>query len=156
MSRFILSRFSRSAAAAALLLAAAAPAPAAEPPEFTEMRRLLAEAIEKGVNQQRKQSGGPAIDRRGVEGGGEGAGQEIAAPGLQPAGPPDPPPAVGARAERGREVGVVGGLRGGPELRARGAVARRARRVPRSARRRRELRALRRVAAGGGADRLED
>ncbi len=32
--------------------------------EFAEIRRLLAEAIEKGVNQSRKQTGGAPIDKR--------------------------------------------------------------------------------------------
>ncbi|HXF66616.1 MAG TPA: protein-L-isoaspartate(D-aspartate) O-methyltransferase [Burkholderiales bacterium] len=48
----------------ALALAAAPAAALEEPAEYTEMRRLLAEGIEKGVNHARKRSGGPAIDPR--------------------------------------------------------------------------------------------
>jgi protein-L-isoaspartate(D-aspartate) O-methyltransferase len=95
MSRSIMSRLSRSAAAAAFALAAATPALAAEIPEFTEMRRLLAEAIEKGVNHQRKQSGGPAIDRRVIAAMGKVPRQEFAPPDLRPYAYLDRPLTVG-------------------------------------------------------------
>jgi len=81
-------------AALALLLAAAA-APAAELPEFTEMRRLLAEAIEKGVNHARKQSGGPAIDPRVIAAMGKVPRQEFAPLDLQPYAYLDRPLTVG-------------------------------------------------------------
>jgi protein-L-isoaspartate(D-aspartate) O-methyltransferase len=81
-------------AALALLLAAAA-TPAAELPEFTEMRRLLAEAIEKGVNHARKQSGGPAIDPRVIAAMGKVPRQEFAPLDLQPYAYLDRPLTVG-------------------------------------------------------------
>ena len=69
--------------AAALMMALPAAAPAQEPPEFTEMRRLLAEAIEKGVNRARKQAGGPAIDPRVVAAMGKVPRHEFAPPELR-------------------------------------------------------------------------
>lgn len=89
-----MSRFICSVAAAALALFALA-VPAAELPEFTEMRRLLAEAIEKGVNQQRKQQGGPPIDRRVIAAMGKVPRQEFAPPDLQPFAYLDRPLTVG-------------------------------------------------------------
>jgi protein-L-isoaspartate(D-aspartate) O-methyltransferase len=94
MSRSITSRFICSVAAALAAMLAAA-APAAELQEFTEMRRLLAEAIEKGVNLQRKQSGGPAIDRRVIAAMGKVPRQEFAPPDLQPYAYLDRPLTVG-------------------------------------------------------------
>lgn len=48
----------------ALALAAASSAAAQEQPEFAEMRRLLAQAIEKSVNQARGRNGDKPIDPR--------------------------------------------------------------------------------------------
>jgi protein-L-isoaspartate(D-aspartate) O-methyltransferase len=93
ISRLIMSRLFRGLTA--VLALAAASAPAAELPEFVEMRRLLAEAIEKGVNQQRKQSGGPAIDRRVIAAMGKVPRQEFAPPDLQPYAYLDRPLTVG-------------------------------------------------------------
>lgn len=59
--------FSFRHAVAALALALASTAFAREPPEFAEMRRVLADAIETGVNRIRERAGGPAIDRRVIE-----------------------------------------------------------------------------------------
>jgi len=83
VSRLIVSRITR-ALAAALALAVAAGAFAQEPAEFTEMRRLLADAIEKGVNRARKQSGGPAIDPRVIAAMGKVPRHEFAPPDLRP------------------------------------------------------------------------
>ena len=81
----------------ASLLALVAPAPtfSAEPPEFVEMRRLLAEAIEKSVNRQRRETGGPAIDRRVIAAMGKVPRQEFAPPGLRPYAYLDRPLTVG-------------------------------------------------------------
>ena len=80
---------------AALALVIAAGACAAELPEFVEMRRLLAEAIEKGVNQRRKESGAPAIDRRVIAAMGKVPRQEFAPPDLRPYAYLDRPLTVG-------------------------------------------------------------
>ena len=69
---------------AALTLALASGVLAQEPHEFAEMRRLLAEAIEKGVNRMREMTGGPAIDRRVIEAMGKVPRHEFAPPELQP------------------------------------------------------------------------
>jgi protein-L-isoaspartate(D-aspartate) O-methyltransferase len=93
-SCLIVSRFICGLAAAQIAVLAAA-APAAELPEFVEMRRLLAEAIEKGVNSARKRSGGPAIDRRVIAAMGKVPRQEFAPPDLQPYAYLDRPLTVG-------------------------------------------------------------
>ena len=49
---------------AAVALAAVSGLLAQEPPDFAEQRRLLVEAIEKGVNRARARAGAPAIDPR--------------------------------------------------------------------------------------------
>jgi protein-L-isoaspartate(D-aspartate) O-methyltransferase len=94
MSRSIMSRLSGSIAAAALALSALT-APAAELPEFVEMRRLLAEAIEKGVNHARKKTGGTAIDPRVIAAMGKVPRQEFAPLDLQPFAYLDRPLTVG-------------------------------------------------------------
>jgi len=114
---------------AAFTLGLACAALAQEPPEFGEMRRLLAEAIEKVVNRQRELSGGPAIDRRVIEAMGKVPRHEFAPPELRPYAYLDRPLPVGPdatlsqpslvavmtdllkikRGEKVLEVGVGGG-----------------------------------------------
>jgi protein-L-isoaspartate(D-aspartate) O-methyltransferase len=93
-SRFIVSRFSRGVAAA-LMGALAAAAIAAELPEFAEMRRALAQAIEVHVNRERSKGGLPAIDPRVIAAMGKVPRQEFAPPDLQPFAYHDRPLTVG-------------------------------------------------------------
>lgn len=67
-----------------LALAFAASALAQQADEFAEMRRQLAEAIEKTINRVREKSGAPAIDRRVIEALGKVPRHEFAPPELQP------------------------------------------------------------------------
>ena len=66
-----------------LAVAGISGAAAQEPAEFAEMRRLLAQAIEKGVNQARARTGGPAIDPRVIAAVGKVPRHEFAPPGLR-------------------------------------------------------------------------
>jgi protein-L-isoaspartate(D-aspartate) O-methyltransferase len=93
-SRFIVSRFSRGVAAA-LMGALATAAIAAEPPEFVEMRRALAQAIEVHVNRDRSKEGRPAIDPRVIAAMGKVPRQEFAPPDLRPYAYLDRPLTVG-------------------------------------------------------------
>lgn len=79
----------------ALALAVAAPAPAAELPEFAEMRRALAQAIELTVNSARSRDGRPAIDPRVIAAMGKVPRQEFAPPDLRPYAYLDRPLTVG-------------------------------------------------------------
>ncbi|MBI3044923.1 MAG: protein-L-isoaspartate O-methyltransferase [Betaproteobacteria bacterium] len=69
---------------AALAVTAAAAALAQAPDEFGEMRRLLADAIEKGVNESRKAAGGGPIDRRVIAAVAKVPRHEFAPPELRP------------------------------------------------------------------------
>lgn len=69
---------------AALALAVVSGALAQEPSEFAEMRRLLADGIEKGVNRARELTGGPAIDPRVIAAMGKVPRHEFAPPELRP------------------------------------------------------------------------
>jgi protein-L-isoaspartate(D-aspartate) O-methyltransferase len=68
---------------AVLVLAVFSGACAQEPPEFVEMRRLLADAIEKGVNHARGRAGEPAIDPRVIAAMGKVPRHEFAPPELR-------------------------------------------------------------------------
>jgi protein-L-isoaspartate(D-aspartate) O-methyltransferase len=86
----------RLAALLALALAApAVPALAAELPEFVEMRRALAQAIEAAVNGARSREGRPAIDPRVIAAVGKVPRQEFAPPDLRPYAYLDRPLTVG-------------------------------------------------------------
>lgn len=80
---------------AALTLVAAACACAGEPAEFTEMRRLLAQAIESGVNQIRSRNGAAPIDPRVIAAIGKVPRHEFAPPELRPYAYLDRPLTVG-------------------------------------------------------------
>ena len=69
---------------AAFALAAVAEAVAQGPSEFAEMRRLLADAIEKTVNRARELAGGRAIDPRVIAAMGKVPRHEFAPPELRP------------------------------------------------------------------------
>jgi protein-L-isoaspartate(D-aspartate) O-methyltransferase len=69
---------------ALLAVAAVTGSAAQEPAEFAEMRRLLAEAIEKGVNQMRVRTGGSPIDPRVIAAMGKVPRHEFAPPELRP------------------------------------------------------------------------
>jgi protein-L-isoaspartate(D-aspartate) O-methyltransferase len=114
---------------ACLALVAAVAAFAEELAEFTEMRRVLADAIEQAVNRARQRSGGPAIDPRVIAAMAKVPRHEFAPPQLRPYAYLDRPLPVGPdatisqpslvammtdllRIERGQkvlEVGVGGG-----------------------------------------------
>ncbi len=81
--------------AAALALAVASAALAREPPEFAEMRRVLAAGIEKGVNRMRERTGGPAIDARVIAAMRKVPRHEFAPPELRPYAYLDRPLSVG-------------------------------------------------------------
>ena len=83
MSRLIMSRITRGLAAA-LALAVFAGTYAQEPAEFSEMRRVLADAIEQAVNRTRKRNGGPTIDPRVIAVMGKVPRHEFAPPQLRP------------------------------------------------------------------------
>jgi protein-L-isoaspartate(D-aspartate) O-methyltransferase len=78
-----------------LALAVAAGAYAEELPEFTEMRRVLADAIEQAVNRERKRNGRPAIDPRVIAAMGKVPRHEFAPPQLRPYAYLDRPLTVG-------------------------------------------------------------
>jgi protein-L-isoaspartate(D-aspartate) O-methyltransferase len=78
-----------------LICALVAPASAQDAAEFAEMRRILAEAIEQGVNQSRKQSGGTPIDKRVIAAMGKVPRHEFAPPDLRPYAYLDRPLTVG-------------------------------------------------------------
>jgi protein-L-isoaspartate(D-aspartate) O-methyltransferase len=69
---------------AALAVAVVSGALAQEPRDFAEMRRLLAAAIEKGVNRTRELVGDPAIDPRVIAAMGKVPRHEFAPPELRP------------------------------------------------------------------------
>ncbi len=81
--------------AAAVLLAALSAAHAEEMASFAEMRRVLADAIEQGVNRQRALTGGPAIDPRVIAAMGKVPRHEFAPPELRQYAYLDRPPPVG-------------------------------------------------------------
>ena len=66
-----------------------------EAQEYAEMRRILAGAIEQGVNQVRKQSGGAPIDKRVIAAMGKVPRHEFAPPDLRPYAYLDRPLTVG-------------------------------------------------------------
>ena len=70
--------------AAVLAVVAVSGSAAQEPAEFVEMRRLLAEAIEKGLNQVRGRTGGVPIDPRVIAAMGKVPRHEFAPPELRP------------------------------------------------------------------------
>lgn len=76
-------------------IAAAGSACAQEASEFAEMRRILAGAIEQGVNQSRKQTGGAPIDKRVIAAIGKVPRHEFAPPDLRPYAYLDRPLTVG-------------------------------------------------------------
>jgi protein-L-isoaspartate(D-aspartate) O-methyltransferase len=78
-----------------LALALAAPAGAQGAAEFAEMRRQLAEAIEQGINQARRQAGGRPIDRRVIAAMGKVPRHEFAPEELRPFAYLDRPLTVG-------------------------------------------------------------
>jgi protein-L-isoaspartate(D-aspartate) O-methyltransferase len=124
----MLSRNLRSLVACLAVVAAAA-AFADEAAEYAEMRRVLADAIEQGVNRMRQKNGGPAIDPRVIAAMAKVPRHEFAPPQLRPYAYIDRPLPVGPdatisqpslvavmtdllRIERGQkvlEVGVGGG-----------------------------------------------
>lgn len=76
-------------------MAVAGGALAQDAQEFAEMRRILADAIEKGVNQARKQTGGAPIDKRVIAAMGKVPRHEFAPPDLRPYAYLDRPLTVG-------------------------------------------------------------
>ncbi len=69
---------------AVFALAMACGAGAQEAVDYAEMRRILADAIEQGVNQARSQSGGAPIDKRVIAAMGKVPRHEFAPPELRP------------------------------------------------------------------------
>jgi len=88
-------RFRLALPAFILSCALAVPASAQEAQEFAEMRGILAEAIEQGVNQTRKQTGGAPIDKRVIAAMGKVPRHEFAPPDLRPYAYLDRPLTVG-------------------------------------------------------------
>lgn len=80
---------------AVFAIAVACSAAAQEAGEFAEMRRLLADAIEKGVNQARGKAGGAPIDQRVIAAMGKVPRHEFAPPELRPYAYLDRPLTVG-------------------------------------------------------------